>query len=391
MPFAGGTFLQKINRHRVEISAGGAASTRHTSDAGHGECARLTANGHRTLSDAGALAAALTAVLRVGRSRVPGGSGHGDTADERVADYDTLTELPPSSSPPLVFRKRRDRDAGSGRAGGGSAGPWPCLSQSSSCCFAPRQGEAEAGPAPNAPEMDKLVTNSIGMKLALIPAGKFTMGSPFDEPGRGPDEGPTHDVAIGRPFYLGVYEVTQEQYERVVGVNPSGFSRANVAGPDYPVETVSWEDAVAFCQKLSSRPSEKAAGRTYRLPTEAEWEYACRAGAETPYYFGTKGTLEQHAWFSAGAGSRTHPVGQRSPNAWGCTTCTATSGNGRPDYWRLHSGSAVDPRPRRGRLSRLRRRLERRGPGPFAPRILPLRRLPRWKRHWLRAACDIKK
>lgn len=139
----------------------------------------------------------------------------------------------------------------------------------------------------------KEITNSIGMKLVLIPAGKFTMGSPKDEKDRGTDE-EQHEVEITKPFYLGVYTVTQAEYEKVMGKNPSWFSvtgggKDTVQGLDtsrFPVENVSWDDAVEFCKKLSEVPEEKKAGRAYRLPTEAEWEYACRAGTTTPFHYG---------------------------------------------------------------------------------------------------------
>jgi formylglycine-generating enzyme required for sulfatase activity/tRNA A-37 threonylcarbamoyl transferase component Bud32 len=150
------------------------------------------------------------------------------------------------------------------------------------------------GPPPRPREADKVFTNSIGMKLVQVPAGSFLMGSPPGEEGRAADEGPQHRVTFDRPFYLGAFEVTQGEYEKVSGVNPSHFAttgegRKQVEGRDtsrYPVETVSWEDARAFCRALSARPGEKVAGRTYRLPREAEWEYACRAGTEGPFHYG---------------------------------------------------------------------------------------------------------
>jgi formylglycine-generating enzyme required for sulfatase activity len=134
----------------------------------------------------------------------------------------------------------------------------------------------------------KQITNSIGMRLVPIPAGKFFMGSPVKEAGRNIyDESPLHIVEITQPFFMGVYEVTQEEYEKVMGKNPSWFSshgngKEKVQGIDtsrFPVEQVSWEDAVEFCRKLSSLPPEKENGRVYTLPTEAQWEYACRAGS----------------------------------------------------------------------------------------------------------------
>src|SRR5262249_53695278 len=132
---------------------------------------------------------------------------------------------------------------------------------------------------------DKVITNSLGMKLARIPAGKFQMGSPEAEAERDPEE-VQHEVAITRPFYLGVSEVTQDQYQQLLGKNPSFFQGKNGGGPDFPVDQVQWADAVAFCAKLSALPEEKKAGRTYRLPTEAEWEYACRAGTKTAFHGG---------------------------------------------------------------------------------------------------------
>ncbi len=134
----------------------------------------------------------------------------------------------------------------------------------------------------------KEITNSIGMRLRLIPAGTFRMGSPESEEKRLKAEGPQHEVEITKPFYMGVYEVTQAEYEKVMGKNPSWFSKNgtgsdNVKGLDtssFPVESVSWNDAVEFCKKLSELASEKRAGRVYRLPTEAEWEYACRGGSK---------------------------------------------------------------------------------------------------------------
>jgi len=146
------------------------------------------------------------------------------------------------------------------------------------------------------------------MKLKLLPAGTFTMG----EAGRGPTETP-HEVTLTRPFCLGVYEVTNAQWKRLMGSVPS-----KQQGADHPVEQVSWENAVKFCQKLSSLPEEIKAGRVYRLPSEAEWEYACRAGTTTKYsYADDKGRLGDYAWFNENSDSQTHPVGQKKPNAWG--------------------------------------------------------------------------
>jgi formylglycine-generating enzyme required for sulfatase activity len=164
------------------------------------------------------------------------------------------------------------------------------------------------GPVP-AQQPEKEITNSIGMKLLLIPKGSFTMGA---EDGF-VNEQPTHPVTISQPFYLGVYEVTQEQYEGVMGENPSKFK-----DPKNPVGRASWQDAVEFCRKLSELPDEKSAGRVYRLPTEAEWEYACRAGSTTKFGFGDdESQLFDYAWIGKNSESKTHHVGQKKPNAWG--------------------------------------------------------------------------
>lgn len=140
------------------------------------------------------------------------------------------------------------------------------------------------------------------LEMVTIPAGSFVMGS-NDYNG----EQPPHLVQVPT-FHLGKYPITQAQYEIVMGNNPAKF-----AGADRPVETVSWEEAQAFCEKLSQKT-----GRTYLLPTEAEWEYACRAGSTTRYYFGNdEGLLRDHAWYVDNSEMESHPVGQKRPNAWG--------------------------------------------------------------------------
>jgi formylglycine-generating enzyme required for sulfatase activity len=168
----------------------------------------------------------------------------------------------------------------------------------------------------------KALTNSIGMKLVLIPRGRFRMGAPADEEGRKKDE-PLHEVEISKPFYLGAYTVTQRQYREIMGRNPSWFSRdgerkGRVKGlntDDFPVEYVSWNEAVEFCRKLAELPAEKKAGRVYRLPTEAEWEYTCRAGTTTPFHFG-KTIADDQANFGFKV-DRPTVVGSYKPNAWG--------------------------------------------------------------------------
>lgn len=175
-------------------------------------------------------------------------------------------------------------------------------------------------------------TNAIGMRLVLIPPGEFDMGSRAADverwiqetqgmnlQGRYSDflrsESPRHLVRLTRSFYLGMHEVTQAQYQQVMGTNPS---QVTARGEASPVDGVSWDNAVEFCRLLSEHPDEKAAGRIYRLPTEAQWEYACRAGSVTPFYFAVDPAhLDQYGWFAGNAKDSSHPVGGRRPNPWG--------------------------------------------------------------------------
>ncbi len=157
-------------------------------------------------------------------------------------------------------------------------------------------------------KIPKTYTNTIRMKFALIPAGEFMMGSEeYDE------EKPVHKVTINKPFYLGIYPVTQREWEAVMGNSPSNFK-----GDDLPVEHVSWDDVQEFIKKLN----EKEGTDKYRLPSEAEWEYAARAGTTTRYSFGDdKSKLSDYAWYSTEMpfwhSSKTPEVGQKKPNPWG--------------------------------------------------------------------------
>jgi formylglycine-generating enzyme required for sulfatase activity len=180
-------------------------------------------------------------------------------------------------------------------------------------------------PTPTA-ELPVQVVNSVGMRFVLIPAGTFRMGSPSSESMRGTDEAPALLTTVDRPFYLGVFPVTQKQYETVMRTNPSHFHRKNGGGDDHPVEQVSWEDATSFCRKLASLAEEKKARRTYRLPGEKEWEYACRAGSLTPFNFGESLSSEQanfdgnRPYGDAEVGpflQQTTKVGTFASNAWG--------------------------------------------------------------------------
>jgi formylglycine-generating enzyme required for sulfatase activity len=168
-------------------------------------------------------------------------------------------------------------------------------------------------------KVDTGITNSIGMTLVPIANGSFHMGSGVQEEGYRFKE-PRHEVTLTRDFHVGAFEVTQAQYMKVMGNNPSYFQGDLVDGVDsanHPVDRVSWEDAVEFCKRLSELPEERAAGRVYRLPTEAEWEYACRAGSDAPFGFGGLELVDDYAWFSSNSKGRSQPVGEKEPNAWG--------------------------------------------------------------------------
>jgi serine/threonine protein kinase len=166
--------------------------------------------------------------------------------------------------------------------------------------------------------LEERFTNSLGMEFVRINPGTFRMGSPEIEPGR-PAQGVTddeveHEVILTKPYYLATCPVAQEQFEAILRYNPSKFPRKG----GYPVENVDYNGALIFCDQLSQRPEEAAAGRKYRLPTEAEWEYACRAGKQTAYSFGDDpGQLGNYAWYKKNSGDRPQPVGKKEPNRWG--------------------------------------------------------------------------
>ena len=173
------------------------------------------------------------------------------------------------------------------------------------------------------------------MEFVLLPAGTFQMGS--DDSDAYDDEKPVHTVHITQPFYLGKYEVTQGQWQAVTGNNPSNFK----GDPNRPVESVSWDDVQEFIRRLNSREG----GATYRLPTEAEWEYAARAGSQTRWSFGDEASqLGRYAWYDGNAGRQTHPVGQLQPNPWGLYDMHGNVWEWVQDWYGSYaSGAAVDP------------------------------------------------
>ena len=199
------------------------------------------------------------------------------------------------------------------------------------------------------------IENSVGMVLIPIPAGEFRMGSAKPKKGRfEKSEAPKHLVKITKPYYLSVCEVTQQQYENVMGTRPWQGNPLVEEGPNYAATYIAWKDAVEFCRKLSEQENVE-----YRLPTEAEWEYACRAGTTKAYSFdGGGGELENHGWYDKNAykdGEQyAHRVGQKIPNPWAlydmhgnvCEWCQDWyAGYGRKQE------QAVDPTgPKKGRV-----------------------------------------
>jgi formylglycine-generating enzyme required for sulfatase activity len=172
-------------------------------------------------------------------------------------------------------------------------------------------------PSPRPQVLTETLPGGIILEMVKIPAGSFLMGTEEAEVIRlnkeyktdwYKNEMPQHSVKL-QEFYLGKHPVTQEQYQAVMGKNPSNFKD----NPKNPVEQVSWDDAQEFCKKLN-----QLTGKEYRLPTEAEWEYACRAGTQTRYYFGDDAAkLGDYGWYNENSGSKTHSVGEKKPNDWG--------------------------------------------------------------------------
>ncbi|RJP76760.1 MAG: formylglycine-generating enzyme family protein [Desulfobacteraceae bacterium] len=160
-------------------------------------------------------------------------------------------------------------------------------------------------------------SNSIGLSLIYIPAGTFLMGSPVTEPGRGDDE-TQHHVTISKGFYISTAEISQEQFQTIMGYNPSAYQNL---GKNYPVEQVSWNECQVFIEKLN----QKEKTRKYRLPTEAEWEYACRAGTNKAFASGEIvhtdcrifETLDKIGWYCGNSDFQPHQIARKKPNPWG--------------------------------------------------------------------------
>jgi len=186
--------------------------------------------------------------------------------------------------------------------------------------------------------------------LVFVPPGTFRMGSPTNEAGRNPvgsgDEGPQTQVTLTKGFFLGKYEVTQAEYLAVMGTNPSTFT----GDLNRPVEQVNWNDAATYCAnrtQLEVAAGLIPAGSRYRLPTEAEWEYACRAWTSTRFHYGDDPgytNLTSYAWYSDNSGGMTHPVGQKSPNLWGLHDMTGNVAEWCQDWYGPYPGGSVtDP------------------------------------------------
>lgn len=191
--------------------------------------------------------------------------------------------------------------------------------------------------------------NGVKMELVYLKPGTFTMGGERTTDGRFECvEVPKHEVKLTKGFYLGKHEVTQAQYEALMGSNPSRSTK----GPDHPVDNVGEQEAREFCEKLAEKT-----GREARLPTEAEWEYAARAGNETRWFFGDDpSALGDYAWFKDNSGGKSQPVGQKKPNPWGLydiygNVCERISDTYAKNYYA--QGPKIDPTgPSQGESSR---------------------------------------
>ena len=189
-----------------------------------------------------------------------------------------------------------------------------CLLVLCACQMAQRKSGRPSAPAKEKiVELPNLSEDAVPLVLVRIPAGTFIMGSPSDEPGHEDNESPQHEVVISEDFYMGKFEVTQAQWVSIMGRNPS---HEEMIGDDLPVNKVSLADCQDFLKRLNGILNDWR----YRLPTEAEWEYACRAGTKTATSFGDNPTPEQigkYAWYRENSDYTIHPVGSKEPNPWG--------------------------------------------------------------------------
>ncbi|MDA7510622.1 formylglycine-generating enzyme family protein [Verrucomicrobia bacterium] len=187
-----------------------------------------------------------------------------------------------------------------------------------------RLGEAEDLPGFGSEPVSgqPYIIPDLALELEPIPEGSFTMGSPEDEKDRRSDEGPQTSVTISQPFWLAKHEVTQRQYEVIMGNNPSRFLSLDNRRDAAPVDSISWNLAVDFCRRLTEREaaaSKVPRGYEYRLPTEAQWEYACRAGTLTRFHYGDDSDYQElfrYAWYAANGENITHLVGGKRANPW---------------------------------------------------------------------------
>ena len=222
------------------------------------------------------------------------------------------------------------------------------------CCVSHAADDGTVMAPVAAPKCDNpgVLVNWLGMEFTYIPAGTFMMGSPEIEPGRDTDE-TQHKVRLTRGFYLQTTEVTQGQWKAVMsGVNPSSF---NTCGDDCPVETVSWDDVQVFLFWLNFWSAVFGEGTPYRLPTEAECEYAARAGSTTAFANGgitvdgygcspVDPNLDLMGWYCGNAGSATHPVARKKPNSWGLYDMHGNVWEWVQDWSGVYpSGSVTDP------------------------------------------------
>ena len=182
--------------------------------------------------------------------------------------------------------------------------------------------------------------------MVYVAPGSFTMGSPSSEDGHIDDE-TQHRVTLTKGYWLGKYEVTQRQWESVMGENPSFFK-----GPDRPVENVSWNDCQRFIAKVDDEARRQVGGGA-RLPTEAEWEYACRAGSSGPY--AGNGNLNDMGWYAGNSGSTTHPDGQKKPNAWGFHDMHGNVWEWSQDWYGAYKDNVNDPQGPASGVSRVLR------------------------------------